>query len=469
MDLFFTNESDFSRLGLPQLEVSRNVIPLLRGAPFIIADDGSYDCRLNAFFRALPGLGVPARNSWRAYGYDLLTWMRFLQSYRNKSIWEADRSDIDAYYALRVEGPETSRMLPRSWNRAVMALDCFYKWARDMGYVSAPPFFYRYKAPFGDGRLSSPGTERNSALKKGANRENVGFLTIAQYQQFRDVGIRGIDGTASSDSLPRVLTGNRNHVFSELLVTTGLRLQESTYLCVNELPTRDTNQSVKARPMIVSSSLGKGGIERTVYVPNRVLRLIDEYARVERTIAIERGIRNCFGIENPIYCTAASSRGVILADSQNRILPWSKLHPEERFRLVLLSQDGQPKEPLAIWLTDHGCPVKEPSWSSVFMRASHRCLLEGLQLYVHPHLLRHTFAVHMLSSLIRAEIGSSKLSEIDEEMYRRVLGDPLRRLQLLLGHASITSTHIYLHCIEEVQDLLDTAVTEFDELLEATS
>ncbi len=62
-----------------------------------------------------------------------------------------------------------------------------------------------------------------------------------------------------------------------------------------------------------------------------------------------------------------------------------------------------------------------------------------------PHTLRHTFAVNMLSMLIREQIGAVfDPQDRHGATYRRILGDPLQKLQHLLGHASVTSTYIYL-------------------------
>ncbi|MGY3611048.1 site-specific integrase [Bradyrhizobium sp. Lot33] len=75
------------------------------------------------FFSRLPHHGVRSFNSLRAYGRDLVVWMRFLRERRDgKSVWQADRDDLTAYHAARRRSMPTHRISADSWNLAVAAL-----------------------------------------------------------------------------------------------------------------------------------------------------------------------------------------------------------------------------------------------------------------------------------------------------------------------------------------------------------
>jgi integrase/recombinase XerC len=71
----------------------------------------------------------------------------------------------------------------------------------------------------------------------------------------------------------------------------------------------------------------------------------------------------------------------------------------------------------ALFIGRHGTRLTP---QSIWQRLRRRSLLAGLPAPVHPHMLRHSFASHLLQSS----------------------GD-LRAVQELLGHASITTTQVY--------------------------
>lgn len=89
----------------------------------------------------------------------------------------------------------------------------------------------------------------------------------------------------------------------------------------------------------------------------------------------------------------------------------------QRWRVVRLwwLQDDNP----ALFLSPRG---KRVSPSLVYARLKRWTLKAGVPTHVHPHMLRHSFATHMLQST----------------------GD-LRAVQELLGHANIATTQVYTH------------------------
>ena len=118
-----------------------------------------------------------------------------------------------------------------------------------------------------------------------------------------------------------------------------------------------------------------------------------------------------------------------------------------------------------LWLTEVGQPVRPNSWEVIFTRACKRCEENGCPLSISPHQLRHTFAVHMLALLIQQRLCEAALPVGPVESYRLILGDPLQQVQRLLGHASLTTTYIYLDHIANRADTVDAAVEELLALL----
>lgn len=437
--------------------------------PFILDNCGGYDLDLNRFFRACPTMGLRSANSLRAYARDLVVWMRFLSERRdNKSIWRADREDIAVYHAARRRSAPSHRISAASWNRAVAALEKFYGWAVEEELIAASPFgssttWRRVRG----GRFAPVRTVR--AREAGARRGDLRFVGLDHFLSFRDVGLRGRQLDGCEDAAWSGRHGERNALFAELLVTTGLRLEEAASLLIVELPVVDrTRSDPRSIPFRLPASIAKGGRSREIRLPARLLRRLADYVAIERANALTN-FRNVDS--GSIVVADDATRGAIgLVDrtGQVRSVRLEVLSPTERRRLVTSSG-----EPMILWLNEAGRPMTSPAWAAVFRRASMRCRALGIDLDVTPHALRHTFAVHMLSMLIREQIGAVLADGPPDEpgsaAYRRMIGDPLQKLQRLLGHASIASTYIYLDSLEESRALVEAAVERWGAALDAST
>ncbi len=470
--LFFTDLSSLPSTvaidgqvhGLTPDEISAaNSCGLVEGMPFILHDDGSYDHQLNRFFRSCPTMGVRSLNSLRAYARDIVVWMRFLGERRNgKSLWEADRDDVAAFHHARRLSEPPHRISAASWNRAVAALDKLYHWARDQNLIAEMPFTYRQSwtrsAP--GGPLQS--VAANCAREPGARKGDMRFVDLERYMLFRDVGLRGRLPDGREDPHWRGRHGERNALFAELLITTGLRLQEASSLLLGELPHHKLHvPSIRSVTYRLAAATAKGGRGRDIRLPVRLLAQLYDYARIERENAVgKRGGRVIPSNARPILAAPNGRRSLRVVDGDREaVVSVDRLSPTERARLV----DADTFAPLSLWLTETGRPMTMPAWEAVFMRASARCQALGLEIDVTPHMLRHAFAVHMLALLLREQVSWVAGGGAGQggSVYRRLIGDPLLKLQRLMGHSRIESTYIYLDHLDESQAIVDAAVDQW--------
>jgi site-specific recombinase XerD len=350
----------------------------------------------------------------------------------------------------------------------VAALEKFYVWAVEEELIPASPFgssttWRRVRG----GRFAPVRTVR--AREAGARRGDLRFVGLDHFLSFRDVGLRGWQLDGCEDAAWSGRHGERNALFAELLVTTGLRLEEAASLLIVELPVADRiRPAPRSFPFRLPASIAKGGRSREIRLPARLLHRLADYVAIERANALT----NFRDVDSgSIVVADGPTRGAIgLIDvtGQVRSVRLDVLSPTERRRLVTPSG-----KPMILWLTEAGRPMTSPAWAAVFRRASTRCRTLGIDIDVTPHALRHTFAVHMLSMLIREQIGAVLADGAPDEpgsaAYRRMIGDPLQKLQRLLGHASIASTYIYLDSLEESRALVEAAAERWGAAVDAST
>ena len=424
--------------------------------PLILRGDALYHPDLDRFFLDLPLSGVRSRHSLRAYAYDVAVWLRFLDAC-GKTVWAATRDDVGAYHRERRRDEADHRITAASWNRAVASLDRLYRWGEQQGLIADAPFSRRAVWRPAQGGRRGMIAARNDAYERVARRSDVRFVTMDDYRIFRELGLRGLtpDGTERPGARDR--NGLRNALFADLLVTTGLRLEEASGLLTAELAAIDREDGdVQQLWLPLPPPLTKGDRGRSVLVPRRLLRQIAAYVAVERAAGVAKFAARdgAASFDRPIPVTRAG------LDRMRDICT-----PEERCRLILCDEDGTPREPAALWLTEVGQPVRPNSWEVIFTRACKRCAQNGFPLSISPHQLRHACAVHMLALLIQQRLREAALPVGPVESYRLILGDPLQQVQRLLGHASLTTTYIYLDHIATRADTVDAAVEELLALL----
>ncbi len=131
--------------------------------------------------------------------------------------------------------------------------------------------------------------------------------------------------------------------------------------------------------------------------------------RLSEVVALK--VRDLDLLEGFVDVTGKGDKGRIVPVGR---IARSALQTWLRTREALCSAD----EP-GLFVTRHGRPM---SARSIQARVRRWALAQGLGLHVHPHMLRHSFASHLLESS----------------------GD-LRAVQELLGHADIRTTQVYTH------------------------
>ena len=160
-----------------------------------------------------------------------------------------------------------------SWNRAVASLEKLYRWAELERLVAAAPFTHRIIWRQGHGGRRARMASRNEAYERAAKRSDVRFITLEDYRAFRDVGLRGLAVDGAERPGARDRNGIRNSLFAELLVTTGLRLEEASFLLAFELAALERRAAGGRQAWLdLPSGLTKGDRGRRILVPRRLLQ-----------------------------------------------------------------------------------------------------------------------------------------------------------------------------------------------------
>lgn len=412
----------------------------------IVIREWALDERLTDF-----GIHVARRHrtlTAESYARECEVFCRFLDQVLQRDLAAISEDDFWKYRSYRLLGPISVRVQPVTWNKIAAALVAFKRHLK-------LPFDFDWR----DWR------------ETGGDDRTVRMIGLAEYKTFCDLGLR--QGSR---------TPLRNAAFAELLVTTGMRCSEANSLLSIDLPAQATFGKHNSVKVTLPSSITKGGHKRSVYYSKRVAHsFIETYSSEERAHSarsqIDRTFRRKKYSEGELsrltdhFFIEVAGPGRVRAIGQlagSAVVPTALLTPAERARSIVVERAGTSFEIVdlgPLWLSETGTSIQRTSWNSTFRGAQDRA---QPSVKVTPHVLRHTFAVHYLDTLLRELVDWRQLrSTLNRrgEIYDRLVRDPLYELQKRLGHRQLTTTRRYLTYTHDHQDYVDRVVAEWDAMM----
>ena len=422
---------------------------ILSGTPYLIQPDGRYDLVLHRYFDEV--LSLAPANTQRAAAVDLKCFFDFLWFNRapiHTRTWrDATRADRIAYKKWRLFDEAGPQIQHSSWDREVVSANNFFRWAVEEGYLDESPIVTRVES-YRDQICMSRFRDVPRESSHTGQRRAIRWFTPAMYRLWRDVGVRGHLTSGGEDPGFRGRWAARHAAYTDAMIRTGLRISEQTSLSVYEIP-ESTTGLVNFRTLL-PSVIAKGGTGRAIYLPRTVLEDIWDYVELERRDAIDyaRAHRLYERIDEPLFINDPADPKVLMPNGKRRDI--RSLGHTDRRRVLIRTSEGL--APAALWLNQFGMPSRVSAWESMFDAANDRCERVGVALRCNPHLLRHSFAVITLEQLWRGHLEVlGAQTEVQRRTYQMVYGDPLRWVQMRLGHARMSSTLVYQHTLHELE------------------
>ncbi len=398
---------------------------------------------MNEWLRELPISGAPSPLTWRAYALVLKSWAEFLAA-RGVPVF-ADRRELreslSAYAEHRLSGPLEARLAPASWNLAVKTLSSFYSWAAAEGRAGAVPFSYSPQVITRPDGARVEVTRNLATVRTGKAHATRKYLE-PPYMELLMNALAGNDPDGERDLVFAGRQTGRNAAVIGLALASGLRVGEFTHLTVYEVPALPPRRTQVPVPLVLAPPTTKGGKGRSSWIDYDALARVHDYIAFDRAAATD-GSR--WRPNRALQIQAATHDGAVIDGTRRR---WRSLTSAERLRLVA---PGGGSALLAV--RADGRPFVD--WATVLDRTAARIRARhdpGFG-HVHPHMLRHSFAMHTLERLVRGYYQQAAKLVVDtggDDALALYLtkADPLLVLRDLLGHASVTTTQAYLHLLD---------------------
>lgn len=432
--------------GFADLAAREEALGIRVGQPFLLGPGGVPNLDVLEFFRST-AFHALATESQHSYAMDLRLFLTFLSG-QGVDWWAATESDLEDFEHWRRRDARNPRRISSSkFSRELAAISKFYGWQQRRGVVRSSPVAMRERE-LPSGEITSVPALRPTSVRS----VRLKWLTPRAYRRWRDVGLCGYLPDGTRDSLWRGRNDGRNLAFCETLWSSGLRLREGGTLFLGELPQFEIENRYARGRLAKAVAKGRG---RDYWIHGRALKLIDNYVVTERAAAVRRAHREHRYDNLPdikIVDKVDRSRRVHYKtrSGEQKVTALDELTAADRMTFFIDSEDGL--QPWMVWLSEAGMPLPYRTWEAIFGVASSRCANLGVDLHCHPHMLRHSFALRMLMTLIYAHDRRMGITPEERREFRLVFGDPWVLVQTLLGHANLETTRqCYLEPVSGLQ------------------
>jgi site-specific recombinase XerD len=383
------------------------------------------------------------KNSVSAYARDALEFGQFLET-RDIRLLDVSEPDLVAFRRQRF----VSGVSWRSWSRHLVVIRALFTYLYETGQRDSLPWIQ-----VGSRSVVTPRTLRTEM--------DVRALSHAQWLVLRNVGFGGELPTGELDRSCRGRSTVRNVCAVDLALTTGMRITEWSTLLDAEILASDGGS------YLVLKACAKNARRRRVYIPASTIKAVDLYRQTERK-SLVRKAQNALRRKLPTlaivtHTDLAAGKLTYRHHGVEKREELAAITPDVRRLLVRIEADDR-IEPLSLFVGNGGHPPSQRRWHQYFEQANDRLTafanaIPTMPRAVTPHDLRHTFAVIMLRSLqrraaqfeqSRPRVGCGTISE-------HIVHNPVLTLQRLLGHASPSTTMVYLRYVDESDELIQRA------------
>lgn len=347
------------------------------GFPIVLNDDMSSCAIANRFLRYYLVRGqIGSQKSWEPIGQAIYDYFGFLEA--NTLRWD----DVDLGEAKNIVAAyrdycfKTAGLKTSTTRQRILYVCKFYEWAKKSNLIKTLPYEWEDRRAL----------QKDDSYLQHTRTSGGEVATKSVMPKLRKKPTKYLTVDQSKDLLAAPMNPHHRMII-RLALGSGLRREElatfpGAYVVDSDRkPSSSRNISIDLDPDDGNGMKTKGSKARTIWITKALMRDLHQY------LVHRRGER------------ASNS-----THEHNELFLNVKGDP--------FAMDGKGLE-------------------RQVRRAGQR-----VDIHVHPHMLRHTYATHMLSSM------------------RRTGGriDPLVFLQNQLGHESIATTKEYLHLVDKIAD-----------------